>query len=729
MRIFTLTFLFTGLLQILIAQPEAIFDVHFDTDISALSTAAEATIIDKTSTINKPIDYRVRLIGHTDQRGSWDYNKALSERRANSVKERLESLGFSAENISWEGLSYDDPVDTKETEAAWTKNRRVDIIIEKASWNVPASYYTVDASNAQVLTYDRSGTTIDVPANAFMDKNGNPVEGDVLIYYREFRDFADFMSSDLPMNFQMDGEDVYFNSTGMFEVKAYQGEEELSLQPGKNIGLDFVQSQVLKETQFWRFDENSGQWENGSSSIVSQDGHWKDVPVDTVERKFCKTRLRTTEVSLSKLKSTIPLTLALIDSAAHYDDLYIPQFDGTKYRNRFNEKYGRYAGMHYVGHLTQEEIENSIKYSNIEMKRLGVKNGAIFFTLKDLTNDNPELAAFEGAIWEFKRANNYKARDFSVSNRRWTDIRIYQGQKKKIGKGSKFTYKKPFRIKLKQAHGHVEILAYLKTFKGKEKISRREAKLAYKAYSDVFRARKRAFDDGINNNMLAIQDYWTYFKVLAPRYYPVPFNLVSGMDCDCFYAANSYTSKDREEHPCYRFFLDKIIYLDQHFKDLDVQQMSDEKLAHYVSDFDGLITTDKVLYESVFQEFSEEVPSLNLSALGKFNLDVLKRFKDQEKVFASFEDEAGKSIDFKKIDVINYNLNGLLTFTKPSIYLDLGAPTTIVVYGKNDKLYAINPDGLASLDLKNKRAFTFTVRELKDGINDPQELRDALAYN
>ena len=126
-----------------------------------------------TSVIKSPADYRVQLIGHTDRRGSWEYNKALSERRANSVKERLETLGFSAESITWKGLSYDDPVDSKDTEDAWTKNRRVDIIIEKASWNVPADYYSVDASQTSVLNYERSGTSIEIPAGAFMDKNGD----------------------------------------------------------------------------------------------------------------------------------------------------------------------------------------------------------------------------------------------------------------------------------------------------------------------------------------------------------------------------------------------------------------------------------------------------------------------------------------------------------------------------------------------------------------------------
>lgn len=729
MRIITLTLLLTGMFHFLIAQPEAIFNVHFDTDISALSAQAESVILAEAEAIASPAEYRVQLIGHTDRRGSWAYNKALSERRANSVKERLQLLGFAPENVNWKGLSYDDPVDSKDTEDAWTKNRRVDVIIEKATWNVPADYYSVETSEAAVITYERSGTKIDIPADAFMDKNGDPVEGDVIIYYREFRDFADFMASDLPMNFNRNGEDVYFNSTGMFEIRAYKGAEELALRPDKNIGLDMVQTQVLEETQFWRFDEASQSWESGSSSIVTQNGRWKNMPVDTVSKEACRTQLSLTNLSLKKLKGIIPLTLAMIDSAAKYDDKYIPQLDGKKYRERFSgfETRGNYAGMHYVGHLGYKEVKTNPKYYNIELERMGVTEGAILFQLNDLADENPELAAFEGAVWEFKRVNNptNKGKRFSFGKKKWSDIRIYSGKKRKNGKRARFNRHKTFRMKLKDGGSFVEIEANLKSMDGNS-ISTRKAKSIYQNYYDALRNRRSAFDESINDNLIATADYWNYLKVLLPRHYPIPFEMtnVFGSDCNCF-----TNIKKSEVYPCYRFFLDKIVYLEQHFRDLQAQQLSDDALTRYVTSFDGKITTDKVLYEPIYEEFSEEVPRLNLSGMGVFNLDVLKRFKDQEQIFASFENEEGESIAFEKIDVINYDLNGLLSFTKPNIYLDLAAPTTIVVYGKDEKLYTINPDDLATLDLKNRRAFTFTVNKLEDGINDPQELRAALAYN
>lgn len=730
MRIITLTILLTGMLHLLHAQPEAIFTVHFDTDVSDLSEQAETTISDQTKAIATPADYRVQLIGHTDQRGSWDYNKALSERRAASVKAQLLTLGFNAGQINWKGVSYDDPVDAKDTEDAWTKNRRVDVIIEKSSWNVPADYYTIETGSPSTLHYERSGTKIEVPADAFMKKNGEPVEGDVLIYYREFRDFADFMASDLPMNFEMNGEDVYFNSTGMFEIRAYNDSEEVMLRPGKSIGLDIVQTQVLEGTQFWRFNETTNTWESGSSSIITQEGTWENVPVDTVKRPACATQLHIKQLSLSKLRQMIPLTLAILDSAAQYDDQYIPQMDKNKYRQRFAgyETRGDYAGMHYVGHLSHEEIKDNPKYYNIALERVGIENGTIRFQIKDLANENPELAAFEGAVWEFRSSENHKSKDqeFSFGSQNWSDIRIYQGKERRWGKGVKFNRHKPYRLKLKDGNSFTELEVRLLSVDG-EDISKRKAKQTYRTYSDTLRARRRAFDQQINEQVAATQNYWEYLKVLLPRYYPVPFNLSGGLDCECFSNTNQHTLRNTES-PCYSFLLDQAVYLEQHFQDLQKELNTDHALKQHVVSFDGKITSDKVLYEPIYQEFSAVTPRLNLSGLGKFNLDVLKRFKDQERLFANFENERGESIDFKKVDVINYDLNGLLSFTDPNIYLDLGAPTTIVVYDKNDRIYSINPAELNQLDLKNRRVFTFSVRELPDGINDPQELREALAY-
>jgi len=71
---------------------------------------------------------QVRLEGNTDDRGTQEYNLALGERRAESVKQYLESQGVSAARISTVSFGKDNPLCTQNDEACWSRNRRVDFV-------------------------------------------------------------------------------------------------------------------------------------------------------------------------------------------------------------------------------------------------------------------------------------------------------------------------------------------------------------------------------------------------------------------------------------------------------------------------------------------------------------------------------------------------------------------------------------------------------------------------
>ncbi len=69
--------------------------------------------------------------GHTDSIGSNEKNKALSEKRAESVKKYLVSQGLSEElRIDTEGYGSDRPLTTNKTKEGRATNRRVDIVID-----------------------------------------------------------------------------------------------------------------------------------------------------------------------------------------------------------------------------------------------------------------------------------------------------------------------------------------------------------------------------------------------------------------------------------------------------------------------------------------------------------------------------------------------------------------------------------------------------------------------
>ena len=73
----------------------------------------------------------VEIQGHTDNRGSDSYNLDLSDRRAAAVKDYLVNGGVDADRLTSQGYGETQPIDPKNNERAWAKNRRVEFLIIK----------------------------------------------------------------------------------------------------------------------------------------------------------------------------------------------------------------------------------------------------------------------------------------------------------------------------------------------------------------------------------------------------------------------------------------------------------------------------------------------------------------------------------------------------------------------------------------------------------------------
>lgn len=75
--------------------------------------------------------YRIRVEGHTDNVGSFDYNLRLSKARAESVKKELVKNGLASDRITTEGYSFERPIAPNDTEEGRARNRRVEFILIK----------------------------------------------------------------------------------------------------------------------------------------------------------------------------------------------------------------------------------------------------------------------------------------------------------------------------------------------------------------------------------------------------------------------------------------------------------------------------------------------------------------------------------------------------------------------------------------------------------------------
>jgi outer membrane protein OmpA-like peptidoglycan-associated protein len=104
-------------------------DVLFDFDKSELKPAAEEKLNHLLTVVNSKPGSQVAIEGHTDVRGDEAYNRALSERRAESVRQWLIAKGVAASRIQATGAGESRPVTQGTSEAEHQKNRRVEIRI------------------------------------------------------------------------------------------------------------------------------------------------------------------------------------------------------------------------------------------------------------------------------------------------------------------------------------------------------------------------------------------------------------------------------------------------------------------------------------------------------------------------------------------------------------------------------------------------------------------------
>ncbi len=100
---------------------------YFDTDASNLKPEAENSLAAHASLLSRVGKARVQLTGHTDERGTQDYNLALGERRANAVARYFAAAGVKAEQLNVVSYGKERPVADGSNEAAWQQNRRVEI--------------------------------------------------------------------------------------------------------------------------------------------------------------------------------------------------------------------------------------------------------------------------------------------------------------------------------------------------------------------------------------------------------------------------------------------------------------------------------------------------------------------------------------------------------------------------------------------------------------------------
>jgi len=98
--------------------------IYFDYDRSDITDDSRAKLDAKVPVLTQNTGVRIRIAGHTDSRGSDEYNLALGQRRAAAAKRYLTDRGIDGSRIEIVSFGEERPTCTDESEGCWSRNRR-----------------------------------------------------------------------------------------------------------------------------------------------------------------------------------------------------------------------------------------------------------------------------------------------------------------------------------------------------------------------------------------------------------------------------------------------------------------------------------------------------------------------------------------------------------------------------------------------------------------------------
>ena len=276
--------------------------------------------------------------------------------------------------------------------------------------------YTIENQKSNTLYYP-AGTVIKIPEEAFVDTLGNPVKGDVTIYYREYKDILDIFANGVPMNYDSAGQKQAFRTAGMFEIYALKDNKQVYLSPGKTISFDFATADTSYGNNLYQLNEKTGNWD------------------------FKKPLNNNFKIKLKDYSYAYRL----------YASLNNIRFDTTLFEARYNDSlYARTKKIpleYFKGkkrlldpYFKLKRVYNYDKNKDIKKMPNFIMDGA---TLR-------ELNAYNGFVWVYSGPLSKK--EFGkkyISRKKWTDMRINYVHADNL-----------FSIELKSPHEVVQFQAF-----------------------------------------------------------------------------------------------------------------------------------------------------------------------------------------------------------------------------------------------------------------------------
>ena len=113
--------------ELAVGSTVVLHDIYFQFDRSVILQQSYKELIDLFNLLQNNPRMKIEIGGHTDDKGSTEYNRKLSENRAKAVADYLTAKGIDAKRLNYRGYGKERPIADNSTEEGRAKNRRVEI--------------------------------------------------------------------------------------------------------------------------------------------------------------------------------------------------------------------------------------------------------------------------------------------------------------------------------------------------------------------------------------------------------------------------------------------------------------------------------------------------------------------------------------------------------------------------------------------------------------------------
>lgn len=256
-----------------------LFSVHFNVDEHILDELDQQVLDKLISTINGSAYFEIELQGHTDSDAGNTYNKQLSKRRVNSVREYLIGKGIASGRIITKYWGEDKPLNKNLDLSEKAANRRVELSLKQYYFQDAAGLidcikpndtqsFTINPGQEVIIT-GKSGTKVQIPANSLVYPDGRPVKEPVTLQLKEVTKPSEALFNKLSTT----SNGQVLESGGMFDIRTFANNTELKLKKGASVKVDLPSASLQEGMMlFTPVENNSGvtEWAQSSLGFVPQ---------------------------------------------------------------------------------------------------------------------------------------------------------------------------------------------------------------------------------------------------------------------------------------------------------------------------------------------------------------------------------------------------------------------------------------------------------------------------